>query len=128
MQKVEGSNPFSRFFANPLHVGGLVSALKPETKWNHPRISLLFQALMLISAWNGLDARRLAPIPSCIDPAVTVVGGRTARYPCSMTPERIIVDSDGMRGLPCARNCPRGARPIAAAQLSIGNAARFQHA
>jgi len=23
MQKVEGSNPFSRFFANPLHVGGL---------------------------------------------------------------------------------------------------------
>ena len=26
MQKVEGSNPFSRFFANPLHVGGLGSA------------------------------------------------------------------------------------------------------
>ena len=26
MQKVVGSNPISRFFVNPLHVGGLVSA------------------------------------------------------------------------------------------------------
>ena len=25
MQKVEGSNPFSRFFGNVLHLGGLVS-------------------------------------------------------------------------------------------------------
>ena len=32
MQKVEGSNPFSRFFANPLDVGGLVSARVAETK------------------------------------------------------------------------------------------------
>jgi hypothetical protein len=39
MQKVEGSNPFSRFFGNALHVGGSVPVLKPETKWNHPRIS-----------------------------------------------------------------------------------------
>jgi hypothetical protein len=36
MQKVEGSNPFSRFFANALHVGGLVSALKPETNGTIP--------------------------------------------------------------------------------------------
>jgi hypothetical protein len=58
MQKVVGSNPISRFFTNCLHVGGLVSALKPETKWNHPRISPLFQALMRISAWNGPDGWR----------------------------------------------------------------------
>jgi hypothetical protein len=58
MQKVEGSNPFSRFFGNALHMGGLVSALEPETKWNHPRISPIFQALMRISAWNGLDGWR----------------------------------------------------------------------
>jgi hypothetical protein len=58
MQKVEGSNPFSRFFANPLHVGGSGSAQVAETKSNHPRISPLFQALMRISAWNRLDALR----------------------------------------------------------------------
>jgi hypothetical protein len=39
-------------------VGGLGSARVAETKWNHPRISPLFQALMRISAWNHLDARR----------------------------------------------------------------------
>ncbi len=39
MQKVEGSNPFSRFFANALHMGALVPARVTETKWNHPRIS-----------------------------------------------------------------------------------------
>jgi hypothetical protein len=64
MQKVEGSNPFSRFFANALHVGGLVSALKPEIKWNHPRISPLFQALMRASAWSAGASplsRQLAP-------------------------------------------------------------------
>ena len=53
MQKVEGSNPFSRFFANPLHVGGLDPARIAETKWNHPRTSSFFQALMSISAWNA---------------------------------------------------------------------------
>jgi hypothetical protein len=63
MQKVEGSNPFSRFFVNPLHVGGLVPARVAETKWNHPRISPLFQALLRISAWNGPDARRLERFP-----------------------------------------------------------------
>ncbi len=46
MQKVEGSNPFSRFFGNVLHVGGLVSARIAETKWNHPRISPPFWALV----------------------------------------------------------------------------------
>jgi hypothetical protein len=45
MQKVEGSNPFSRFFANPLHVGGSGSARVAEPKWNHPRISPPFWAL-----------------------------------------------------------------------------------
>jgi hypothetical protein len=34
MQKVVGSNPISRFFANPLHVGELVSVQVAETKWN----------------------------------------------------------------------------------------------
>jgi hypothetical protein len=46
MQKVEGSNPFSRFFANALHVGELVPALAAETRSNHPRISPPFQALV----------------------------------------------------------------------------------
>jgi hypothetical protein len=46
MQKVVGSNPISRFFANALHVGGLVPARVAETKWNHPRISPPFQALV----------------------------------------------------------------------------------
>jgi hypothetical protein len=32
MQKVEGSNPFSRFFRNCLHVGGSGSARWPETR------------------------------------------------------------------------------------------------
>jgi hypothetical protein len=68
MQKVVGSNPISRFFANPLHVGGLGSAWVAETRSNHPRISPLSQALMRISAWNGSDARRLAPIPPCMIP------------------------------------------------------------
>jgi hypothetical protein len=46
MQKVEGSNPFSRFFANALHVGGLVPGLAAEIKWNHPRMSPPFRALV----------------------------------------------------------------------------------
>ena len=36
MQKVEGSNPFSRFFANALHVGTLGSRGSPKITWNHP--------------------------------------------------------------------------------------------
>jgi hypothetical protein len=32
IQTVEGSNPFSRFFANVLHVGGLGSGRAAETK------------------------------------------------------------------------------------------------
>ena len=35
MQKVEGSNPFSRFFEEALHVGGFGLDGEPETKWNH---------------------------------------------------------------------------------------------
>jgi hypothetical protein len=46
MQKVVGSNPISRFFANPLHVGGLGSAQVAETKSNYPRISSPFWALV----------------------------------------------------------------------------------
>jgi hypothetical protein len=42
MQKVEGSNPFSRFFRNPLQVGGLDSARVAESKWNHPAYRLHF--------------------------------------------------------------------------------------
>jgi hypothetical protein len=38
MQKVVGSNPISRFFANPLHVGGSPPAGESRTNWNHPRI------------------------------------------------------------------------------------------
>ncbi len=59
MQKVEGSNPFSRFFENALHVGGSGLAWEPETNWNHPRRSPLFQALLRISGWNDLDAQGL---------------------------------------------------------------------
>jgi hypothetical protein len=39
-------------------VGGSGSARVAETKWNHPRISPLFRALIRVSAWNNLDARR----------------------------------------------------------------------
>jgi len=50
MQKVEGSNPFSRFFAIPLHVGGSYSArAAPETRSNHPCISSPFQALVVVT-------------------------------------------------------------------------------
>ncbi len=76
MQKVVGSNPISRFFGNCLHVGGSAPARGSRINWNHPRISPSFQALIRISAWNGPDARRLAPIPPCIDPVVAVTGGR----------------------------------------------------
>jgi hypothetical protein len=62
MQKVVGSNPISRFFANALHVDGLGSAREPDTNWNHPRISLTFQALLRISAWNDPDAQRSTAI------------------------------------------------------------------
>jgi hypothetical protein len=43
MQKVEGSSPFSRFSANPLHVGGLGLAREPRINWNHPRIRRYFR-------------------------------------------------------------------------------------
>ena len=55
MQKVEGSNPFSRFFANPLHVGGSGSAQVAKTKWNHPRISPPFWALVPKMTQIGTD-------------------------------------------------------------------------
>jgi hypothetical protein len=51
MQKVEGSNPFSRFLENALHVGHLISAWVAEIKWNHPRISPPFWALVPKTPW-----------------------------------------------------------------------------
>ncbi len=36
MQKVEGSNPFSRFFWNALHLGGSGLAGESRINWNHP--------------------------------------------------------------------------------------------
>jgi hypothetical protein len=55
MQKVEGSNPFSRFFANVLHAGGLVPAMVAEQGSNHPRISPPFQALVPEMPWMRAD-------------------------------------------------------------------------
>jgi hypothetical protein len=42
MQKVVGSNPISRFFANPLHVGGLGSARVAEPNGTIPAYRLHF--------------------------------------------------------------------------------------
>jgi hypothetical protein len=42
MQKVEGSNPFSRFFANPLQVGRLAAAENPESTGTIPVYRLHF--------------------------------------------------------------------------------------
>lgn len=50
MQEVEGSSPFSRFFANPLHVGRSASTGESRINWNRPRISPSFRALIRISA------------------------------------------------------------------------------
>jgi len=36
-------------------VGELVSALEPETKWNHPRISSPFWALVPKMPWMHAD-------------------------------------------------------------------------
>ncbi len=113
MQKVEGSNPFSRFFANALHVGGSGSARDAETRWNHPRISPLFRALMRVSAWNGPDAQRLAVIPPCIDPAAAVTGGgrgTLALWPRSESPST----RTGCGACPASatpRHRQRGTRP-----------------
>src|SRR3954454_23340352 len=98
MQKVVGSNPISRFFENALHVGGLVSVRVAEIKWNHPRISPPFWALvpkmMRMARISGDFGRfRLALVPRARS-------GRTARYPCPMAQERITVDPNRMRGLP----------------------------
>jgi hypothetical protein len=46
MQKVVGSNPISRFFGKPLHVGGSGSAGEPRINWNPPWISPLIEALV----------------------------------------------------------------------------------
>ena len=72
MQKVVGSNPISRFSGMPCTWGGSPPTGESGTKSNHPRISPLFQVLIRISAWNGPDARRLPPIPPCIDPAAVL--------------------------------------------------------
>jgi uncharacterized protein (DUF433 family) len=103
MQKVVGSNPISRFFGNALHVGGLVPAQVAEFKWNHPRISPLFQALMRISAWNRPDTRRSTGDFVLHGSRSCSIGG-TARYPSPMAQERITVDPNRMRGLPSIRD------------------------
>ena len=77
MQKVVGSNPISRFFANALHVGGSGSALEPETA---------------ISADSALHWSRRRG------------SGWAARYRCPMAQERITVDPNRMRGLPSIRD------------------------
>jgi hypothetical protein len=55
MQKVEGSNPFSRFFTIALHAGRLISPQVAEIKWNHPRILPAFQALVPEMPWMLAD-------------------------------------------------------------------------
>jgi uncharacterized protein (DUF433 family) len=98
MQKVEGSNPFSRFFANALRVGGLGSARIAETKWNHPRISPPFWALVpkMEAIRDDFGRFQLALNP--------LQRYWTARYPCLMAQERITVDPNRMRGLPSIRD------------------------
>jgi hypothetical protein len=44
MQKVEGSNPFSRFEVNPLHTGNSPFA---GGNWNHPRRYAVIGALSI---------------------------------------------------------------------------------
>ena len=117
MQKVVGSNPISRFFAIALHVGGSASTGEVRINWNHPR-SPTFQALLRISAWNGLDVRRSAAIPPCIDPAVAVTGGRRGAF-SPMAQERITVDPNRMRGLPCIRDT-RATVSAVFGQLAVG--------
>ena len=80
MQKVEGSNPFSRLFGNALHVGGLGSTGEPETKWNHPRISPPFWALVPKMTPMGGDERRLR-VDSTLHWPRRLGGGRAATYP-----------------------------------------------
>jgi hypothetical protein len=58
MQKVVGSNPISRFFANALHVAVWSRHGIPETKWNHPHIASILDT----SSQNGADVQRLAAI------------------------------------------------------------------
>ena len=58
MQKVVGSNPISRFFGNPLHIGGSDSARVAESKMEpSPHIAVI-PGTMRVSAWNGPGVRR----------------------------------------------------------------------
>jgi hypothetical protein len=41
----------------------LVPAREPETKWNHPRVSPPFWALVPKMGWMRGDWRRFRPIP-----------------------------------------------------------------
>lgn len=59
MQKVEGSNPFSRFFGNALHVGIFAFAEVREIQSNHPLFPRPFWARV----------RRFRPIPPRFSPA-----------------------------------------------------------
>src|SRR4051812_3780447 len=66
MQKVEGSNPFSRFEVNPLHMGNSPFAGETGTTPTYP---LHFGH----SAQNAFDTRRLTPIS--LDSASLSAGG-----------------------------------------------------
>lgn len=55
MQKVEGSNPISRFPSNPLHTGNSPFAGELEPP---PHIA----SILGTSSQNALDTRRLTPI------------------------------------------------------------------
>lgn len=78
MQKVVGSNPISRFFANALHVCRLGLARVAEPRWISADFAL---------HWSSRSG-----------------SGRTARYLSPMAQERITVDPNRMRGLPSIRD------------------------
>jgi uncharacterized protein (DUF433 family) len=102
MQKVEGSNPFSRFFANSLHMAGWVWHWPPKQDRTIPHIA----SISGTSARNDADAHGLAAISADFALHWSRIrgSGRAARYPCLMALERITVDPNRMRGLPSIRD------------------------
>jgi hypothetical protein len=73
MQKVEGSNPFSRFFVIPLHMGGSDPAQEPLPNGTVPAYRRYFGQLV---PKNDADVRRLAAI-SLDSPSPCTSGGTT---------------------------------------------------
>src|SRR5262245_27450846 len=87
MQKVVGSNPISRFFANPLHASGLGSARDAETGSNHPRISPSFQhyarfrlALTFAAAHLFVSVERTACLASAASSLSSSIFGGLQRW------------------------------------------------